>query len=94
MREEGGRPSWTAIDGDLTLKPGGPGGPLTRAKQRSHLKVADGQGGLLEHSGQLTLDDLGGPEGGAIVDDEDFFMAGQRHRLGAETTTDAIITGT
>jgi hypothetical protein len=53
--------------------------------------MADGQGGLLEQSGQLTLDDLGGPEGGPVIDDEDFFIAGQRHRLGAETTSDAIM---
>jgi hypothetical protein len=38
--------------------------------------VADGQGSLLEQPGQLTLDDLSGPERSPIVDDEDFFMAG------------------
>jgi hypothetical protein len=93
-RFECGRRGPSILDGDRRqLRPGALG-LSTRAEQGSHLEVADGQGGLLEQSGQLTLDDLGGPEGGAVVDDEDFFMAGQRHRLGAETATDAIITRT
>jgi hypothetical protein len=75
VRNEEVRPSWTATNVDFALKRGGPHGASARAEQRSHLEVADGQGGLLEQSGQLALDDLGGPEGGPVVNDEDFFMA-------------------
>lgn len=77
VRKEGDRPSWTVIDDSDD-------GPLASAEHRSHLEVADGQGSLLEQPGQLGLNDLGRPEGGAIVDNEDLLMAGQRHRLGAE----------
>jgi hypothetical protein len=75
--KEGDRPSWTVIDDSDD-------GPLASAEHRSHLEVADGQGRFLEQPAQLGLDDLGRPEGGAIVDDEDLLMASQRHRLGAE----------
>jgi len=56
--------------------------------------VAHRQGRFLEQSGQLALDDLCGPEGRTIIDDEDFFMAGRRHRLGAETAADPVVTRT
>jgi hypothetical protein len=50
----------------------------SRAEESPHLEVAHGERCLLEQPRQLTFNDLGGPQRGSIVHDEDFFMAGQR----------------
>ena len=73
------RPTWTELD-----RCSAPGLGVSTPEYRPHLEVADGQGRLLEQTGQLRLDDLGGTQHGAVVDDEDFLVAGRRHRLGAE----------
>jgi hypothetical protein len=43
--------------------------------------MAHRERGSLEQPRQFALDDLGGTKCGAVVDHEDLFMAGRRHRF-------------
>lgn len=84
----------SGFDGDPTKRLRGIQGLSASAEHGSHLEMADGKGRLLEQTGQLRLNDLCGPQRGAVVDDEDFFMAQRRHRLGSEPAANMLVNST